>query len=633
MSDNAFERKLVRGNILDGVSELRKTLLRMQQQDIQADTLDEVSQDLGTVLAGELRYGEGDPDDPENPFSGMRILWPPQEFPAGSGRFWTLLAMGANVLQVGIDATSGRLLAAAGAWQVGTDGQKMSGVGYYLEQEASGLEPRVGRMGMETIEGQDNPSWMLRYVEPADAVTGTNLDFESGTLSGWTVEANSWGVAMVENSHWARAALNATAWEAGLLSADLTGLSANQVYELRFRWRGTLNKHASEPGMAMWIEASVQWYDASNALIGTQVTVYEKLTSAGTATRVTTHNITSPAGASKARIRLRSYLAAGSLSTGEVLYDDVALRQMAVNNYLGFEPGRGDVITRVLPGSNAPGRVLAAKRTLPAPAAPRYGSAATGGVSSLGVHKLACTFLDDFGETLLGAQAEVTVTNEEHQFVIQVPVGPPGTRGRRLYATTAGGTVFYLLNGQCLPDGGQPDDDNTTVVLNNVRLYDAFILAGGAAPKADTSGANEVLPVSGCVFFDQAMLLAGKTLTRYANTALDCGEAWWNSTNPADGDEYVLPLWLAAGTYTLKLTGAKASTGALLDVYLDGVRLTTAGALDLYASSVTYYETSFSGVAVAEPGCHRVTIRVNGKRSSSSGYRALLTRLVVMGAG
>jgi hypothetical protein len=111
----------------------------------------------------------------------------------------------------------------------------------------------------------------------------------------------------------------------------------------------------------------------------------------------------------------------------------------------------------------------------PPPSPPQLSSAGSGNL--VGTYSYAYLEGDTTGQTTLSPAASITVAGE--QVKVEVPLGRPGTTGRRLYRTTSGGSEFFLLL-----DFASGDGYFQQVFVDNVP--DSSL--GAAAPSADTTG-------------------------------------------------------------------------------------------------------------------------------------------------
>jgi len=237
MSSTLLAKTANEGNIVDFVNELAQRLEAVERGEVLAQSVDEITSSLGRIEDGELRFGEGEPGDPEHPFSGRRIIYPPLEVVVEGETFLlTDVGMEAGALTFGLSATDGSAIFSRGKGRIGGDGIRMSGLDYLFQHTASnGIHTRIGRLRMVLPTGgwEDTPAWsfefdqptfdeayrlLSRYVGPTGTPQG---DFETDGLAYW--QAN--GVT---------AALYPALKRAGTYSARITSpvenVEANGVY-------------------------------------------------------------------------------------------------------------------------------------------------------------------------------------------------------------------------------------------------------------------------------------------------------------------------------------------------------------------------------------------------------------------
>lgn len=92
------------------------------------------------------------------------------------------------------------------------------------------------------------------------------------------------------------------------------------------------------------------------------------------------------------------------------------------------------------------------------PTAPVVAAGAAGLPS--GTYKYGCAFFNDNGETELGDVLTGVVLTLQQGNISSIPIGPPGTVGRYVYRTIAGGAIFYLV--------ATVNDNVTTTATDNV---------------------------------------------------------------------------------------------------------------------------------------------------------------------
>jgi hypothetical protein len=114
----ALVENLVSGAQLgDTLNHMDDRVSHLEHRTSEVNRLESLSNDLGLMLAGEFRTGNG--EEPGNGFTGGRFGYPGFSY---NSETWLLAAVLNDVLQVGINLTTGKLLAAAGGVILDVDG-------------------------------------------------------------------------------------------------------------------------------------------------------------------------------------------------------------------------------------------------------------------------------------------------------------------------------------------------------------------------------------------------------------------------------------------------------------------------------------------------------------------------------
>ncbi|HLA37013.1 MAG TPA: hypothetical protein VJZ02_00935, partial [Candidatus Brocadiales bacterium] len=93
--------------------------------------------------------------------------------------------------------------------------------------------------------------------------------------------------------------------------------------------------------------------------------------------------------------------------------------------------------------------------------------------------------------------------------------------------------------------------------------------------------------------------------------------SFYNST-AANLDQLDYKIYLAPGTYSLSLLGLKSSNRGIIDILLDSISV---GTMDTYAASTVQNNVaSLAGITVSTGGLKTLSVKVNGKNASSTGY-------------
>ena len=224
---------------------------------------------------------------------------------------------------------------------------------------------------------------------------------------------------------------------------------------------------------------------------------------------------------------------------------------------------------------------------------------------SVGDYYYKVSYLDQSGETMPSATSSVVTTTStvKRVAISGIPVGPAGTTGRRIYRTTAGGSVYKFLH--------QINDNTTTTYEDNIADADL----GANAPLTNTTANRPQFPKGGVI--SALSLVSNATLTITGTDVLPLVAT--TAANANDGDTFDGGLWMEGGTYTVSVVRRSETTAGKFDVYIDGV-VVAGGPFDGYAASATNAVTTITGVVVNGSGYHTLRIKINGKHASSSDY-------------
>ena len=114
-------------------------------------------------------------------------------------------------------------------------------------------------------------------------------------------------------------------------------------------------------------------------------------------------------------------------------------------------------------------------------------------------------------------------------------------------------------------------------------------------------------------------------LSTTVSTAL--WQFFWYTSTSNDGDELDYKVYLAAGTYTIRLIAQKQSAGGIVDIDIDAVEIAS---FDLYNGSSLYNQMfTDTGNVIAASGLKSLTLRLDGKNGSSSSYGAIINGITL----
>lgn len=102
-----------------------------------------------------------------------------------------------------------------------------------------------------------------------------------------------------------------------------------------------------------------------------------------------------------------------------------------------------------------------------------------------------------------------------------------------------------------------------------------------------------------------------------------CGYMY--STTANDGDNITYKCYLAAGTYTLKSLFIHGANAGIIDIDIDGTEVTS---FDTYNAGTLYNRLEMqTNIVISTSGLKTITVRVDGKNASSTGYEIMFSYL------
>ncbi|MEE8568859.1 MAG: DUF559 domain-containing protein, partial [Anaerolineales bacterium] len=188
----------------DAVIQLEDNLTKIQATAIfTVGGLSDIDTNLGLIQTGEFRVGNRKP--PSGGFTGMRMAYPGMTY---NSEAWHLVGVANDVLQFGVRATDGKLLAGAGAVILDASGiTATAGVigGWVLGTDS--IKDAGGVVGMlSTVTGGDDIRFFAGHATPASApfyvteagalvassatITGT-ITATTGAIGGWDIGATT----------------------------------------------------------------------------------------------------------------------------------------------------------------------------------------------------------------------------------------------------------------------------------------------------------------------------------------------------------------------------------------------------------------------------------------------------------
>lgn len=161
-----------------------------------------------------------------------------------------------------------------------------------------------------------------------------------------------------------------------------------------------------------------------------------------------------------------------------------------------------------------------------------------------------------------------------------------------------------------------PNDDSITIFIDYIRAT--------KEKKVKVKFSDEVVTIypaeageGHIVLFPWFYDSIGQGTWGYVFAADYVYQAMFQNSTHADGDNFSLKAYLAAGTYTLKVTVERNTNRGILDVDVDGVEVAS---FDMYGALDTNHIFTETGIVIARSGVKTIKFRIDGKNALSSTY-------------
>jgi hypothetical protein len=330
MSDE-FDSIAIPDNILERIRELEDQVRTLQIRDTQAETLGEITPDMGEIRSGAFICGEGDPYSEGDPFTGCAMAYPPITMP--NGDLANILGANAGSPEFWLSALDGTAVFAGGAARLDRNGGQVTGLqtAWRLEAENGG-QTRRAHLGMYLPDGQTTPALGLILTDPdTGAELVLNPGFESD-LSDWAQQFAGTINVVTDVYHSGSKSLcythNSVAKE--IYSAARIAVTSGTKY-LAQAWI------YQEYGFIKAV-GEIRWYNAATSGTLLRTDTFMAQQAATGAWKQFEMAFTAPAGATHAETVVRFEPVFGSGAGTRAWVDDISLAEASVYAGLTFEP-------------------------------------------------------------------------------------------------------------------------------------------------------------------------------------------------------------------------------------------------------------------------------------------------------
>ena len=317
---------------LKTIREMEKRIAKLERRGTPVvRTLEDLTNSMGLIEAGEFRSGNG--VEPGSGFTGGRFGYP--GFTYGDDDYFLAGVVNDSIV-VGMSLTTGKLIFASAAGVMDAAGILMTGLLFPLKFDAwdsatGNTYRRQLWMGMLEADGADRPAGRIALVDPeAGSQLLLNPDFETGTITNWTLETG-WASSSTfahAGTKSARENEEASATDRALTS-DKFATTAGVNY--LFSGWSKVTARFSPPSPAWKVE--VKWYNAVPTLLQTDIVLTETITSTYD-WRQFTATLVAPAGSTQAEVVVtKTESSAGSFT---FYVDDFSFTALSVNETLTF---------------------------------------------------------------------------------------------------------------------------------------------------------------------------------------------------------------------------------------------------------------------------------------------------------
>jgi len=319
-------------NLLDRVQRLEEMVRALQMRGVTAQSLDEISDDLGDQRAGRFLALTAGIEPTDADATGVFMSAEGEEYDSIKANIGGVKQ---GTLQFGLDAATGKAIFAGGAATIGQDAIVIDAINFaYRQMFGAGADRRIGMLGMFAPDGESRAAWALRYTADGGDEEVINGSFEDGDLTGWS--GSNWVATSAEpHSGEYAAKIQADFYPETTLQQTVV-LAESGVYTYRVEmW---IKKDAL---MDAERDIHLIWRDASGVTVKDQV-VFAGITPYG-GWNYLTELVESPAAATDVVISIR-YTADDHVSNQlKIMVDDVSLKRVTIDRGVWVDPEDGDL--------------------------------------------------------------------------------------------------------------------------------------------------------------------------------------------------------------------------------------------------------------------------------------------------
>lgn len=333
----------VENNLLDRIAELERVVTLLQSASLgdgQVRTLEELTDNMGLLQAGEFRSGNG--VEPDSGFSGVRIGYPAFSY---GGVDYNIVGVNNDALMFALRASDGAALFAGGNARLDADAMTLTGLLYAIQHTAvNSGNTRLARLGMFLPAGSAIPAAQWLFTSAAGSELCLNPGFETGDFTSWTeVDASNCLAVVITTTQTAHTgnysaffSASSVSDTATLTTARMAVTAGNYYGASAYLYLAGRYSYLNMPR----IIAKIKWYDHASAgsLLRTDTWADDNSSQSYT---LRSGSYIAPTGALSAAIVFEfSVVDNGDSPTSSIKanVDDVSFSEQAISRQLYFGP-------------------------------------------------------------------------------------------------------------------------------------------------------------------------------------------------------------------------------------------------------------------------------------------------------